>query len=108
MGVMEWGRSSGKPTLHSPAVCQFVSLLLGWTKVGNYCCLCESPIEYASTTVGGFGSVVTDEAWVLIGDFNCVLRGEERSSRRGVSSTFVDWVERRALVDIGFSGPLFT
>lgn len=48
------------------------------------------------------------DAWVLLGDFNCVLRGDERSSGVGVSSQFVDWVEQRRLIDLGFSGPTFT
>lgn len=51
---------------------------------------------------------VSEEAWMLFGHFNCALRGEERRSGQGVSSAFVDWVEQRILVDIGFSRSLFT
>lgn len=35
--------------------------------------------------------IFVDVAWVLVGDFNCVLKPEERSSEGGVSSRFVDW-----------------
>lgn len=46
--------------------------------------------------------------WVVMGDFNCVLRGDERSSRVGASSSFASRVERRGLMDLGFIGPIFT
>lgn len=45
---------------------------------------------------------------MLVGGFNCVLRGEERSSGQGVSSSFVDWVQQRDLIDIRFFGLAFT
>lgn len=45
---------------------------------------------------------------LFIGDFNCVLNGDERSSGGGVSTGFVDWVDSSGLVDLGFSGPIFT
>lgn len=45
---------------------------------------------------------------LFIGDFNCVLRGDERSSNGRESTTFVDWVDNSGLVDLGFSGPNFT
>lgn len=32
------------------------------------------------------------EPWLVMGDFNYVLRGKERSSGVGVSDSFVDWV----------------
>lgn len=34
--------------------------------------------------------------WVLVGDFNCVLQVDERSSKKGESSSFQDWVEEEA------------
>lgn len=47
-------------------------------------------------------------AWALIGDFNCVLTPEEKSSNSSVSSSFVEWVDRRNLIDHGYSGPHYT
>lgn len=46
--------------------------------------------------------------WVLVGDFNCVINDEERSSNSGVSSRFRNWVMEKGLLDIGFSGNPFT
>lgn len=46
--------------------------------------------------------------WVLIGDFNCILWSEERSSKTGVSSSFKDWVDRNGLIDIGYVGSCYT
>lgn len=46
--------------------------------------------------------------WLLIGDFNCVLRAEERSSSSAVSSSLCSWVDRNALIDLGFAGSCFT
>lgn len=45
---------------------------------------------------------------MMIGDFNCVLRGDERSLGVGVSSTFIDYVEHWGHIDLGFFGSLFT
>lgn len=36
------------------------------------------------------------------------LKDEERNSGRGTSSAFTEWVDRRAFIDLEFSGPLFT
>lgn len=33
---------------------------------------------------------------------------EERSSGSGASSSFVEWVDRKGLIDLGFSGPILT
>lgn len=46
--------------------------------------------------------------WLVIGDFKFVLRNEERSSGRGVSSNFVHWVVEMGLINLGFVGPIFT
>lgn len=46
--------------------------------------------------------------WALIGDFNCVLKAKERSTDGGVSSNFVQWVECTSLIDLEYSGPMFT
>lgn len=40
-------------------------------------------------------------------DFNCVLKTDERHSDSGVSSSFVEWVERKGLIDLGYVGPKF-
>lgn len=50
----------------------------------------------------------THRPWVLVGDFNCVLRNEERSSNSGASSCFQNWVGERGLLDLGFIGNKFT
>lgn len=46
--------------------------------------------------------------WLVLGDFNCVLRDEDRSSMRGASSSFQAWVCRNRLVDLGYEGTEFT
>lgn len=46
--------------------------------------------------------------WILIGDFNCVLKDEERSSGRGASSSFQAWVRQQGLVDLEYDGAAFT
>lgn len=46
--------------------------------------------------------------WVLIGDFNCVLKDEERSSGLGASSALVSWVRRNCLIDLGYGGNRYT
>lgn len=43
-----------------------------------------------------------------MGDFNCVLKGEEGSSESGVSECFANWVSQRGLIDLGFIGQSFT
>lgn len=49
-----------------------------------------------------------EDAWVLVGDFNCVLKADEWSSGVGVSTSFIDWEDRRGLIDHGYSGQPFT
>lgn len=46
--------------------------------------------------------------WVVLSDFNCVLHEEERNTGSDASCGFIDWVERRGLIDHGFSGSPFT
>lgn len=46
--------------------------------------------------------------WILIGDFNCVLRDEERSSGRGASTILEAWVSQKGMVDLGYDGAAFT
>lgn len=45
---------------------------------------------------------------MLVGDFNCVLHDEERSSSSGASSYFQSWVREKELLDAGFVGTHFT
>lgn len=52
--------------------------------------------------------IIVESPWALIGDFNCVLKDDERNSDSGVSSSFVEWVERKGLIDLGYSGQRFT
>lgn len=53
-------------------------------------------------------SMVTTRPWMIIRDFNCVLEREEHSLGVGESSNFMEWVERRGLIDLGYTGPKFT
>lgn len=50
--------------------------------------------------------------WVLLGDFNAVLYADERSSgllgQGNKDRAFCSLVDEMGLVDLGFSGPLFT
>lgn len=46
--------------------------------------------------------------WLLIGDFNCVLRVEERNSKIRASSSFRSWVDRNELIDLGFMESCYT
>lgn len=47
-------------------------------------------------------------AWALTGNLNCVLKPEERTFNSGASSSFAELVDRRGLIDQGFSRPRFT
>lgn len=46
--------------------------------------------------------------WLVIGDFNCVLQEEERSSKKRASNSFGSWVGKNDLLDLGFVGSYFT
>lgn len=46
--------------------------------------------------------------WVLVGDFNCILLADELSPSLGASSSFRTWVDRNALIDLGYVGTRFT
>lgn len=46
--------------------------------------------------------------WILMTDFNCVLKDEERNSKRGASTNFAEWVDQKRLIDMGFSCLLLT
>lgn len=45
---------------------------------------------------------------MVIGNFNCVLKGEERSYGDGVSTSFVEWFDHDGPIDLGFSSQVFT
>lgn len=49
-----------------------------------------------------------DDARALTGDFNCVLRPNEKEFKKWHFSSFVKWVDRRGLIDTGFADPPFT
>lgn len=68
-----------------------------------------SPITHIRRHIWGkLDSLIINRPWVIIGDFNCMLRDEEHSSGVGVSSSFVDWVEQRGPINLGYIGPRFT
>lgn len=46
--------------------------------------------------------------WILIGEFNCALLTEERSSRTGVSSSFRSRVDKNGLIDRGLTSSCYT
>lgn len=46
--------------------------------------------------------------WMILGDFNCTLLGEERCSGVGTSSGFRDWMDGRGLLDLGYIGSRYT
>lgn len=48
------------------------------------------------------------DPWLVVGNFNCVLKGEKRSPRSGSSDSFLNWVAERGLIELGFSGRKFT
>lgn len=50
----------------------------------------------------------TEDPWLILGDFNCVLHDEERSSRKGASTSFQKWVCHEGLLDLGYAGAAFT
>lgn len=52
--------------------------------------------------------ITTANRWLAMGDFNCVLRGVEKSSGDGVSRGFVNQVEHLGLIDLGYMGHNFT
>lgn len=51
--------------------------------------------------------VEVSRPWMLIGDFNCLLKEEERRSNSGASSSFRSWMEFSGLLDVGFSRSRF-
>lgn len=48
------------------------------------------------------------DPWILIGDFNSTLKNEERSTEGGASMRFINWIQEKRLIDLGFVGPRFT
>lgn len=57
---------------------------------------------------GKLNGIEVRRPWMLVGDFNCVLHDEERSSNSGVSSCFQSWVGAKELLDARFIGNRFT
>lgn len=43
--------------------------------------------------------------WMIVGDFNCVLLDEERSSKIRASGLFQNWVRDNGMIDMGFFAP---
>lgn len=65
-------------------------------------------VSLRNTIWGDLDRMCIDSPWMLIDDFNCVLKAEERSSDSRASSNFVEWVDRCGLIDLGNFGPRFT
>lgn len=57
---------------------------------------------------GELDKINISSLWVVIGDFNSILFGHERSPEGVVSSMFVDWVESKGLIDLGYIGSKYT
>lgn len=57
---------------------------------------------------GKLNEINKKDPWMIRDDFNCVLKGEERSLGDGVSSFFIEWVDHNGLIDLGFIGQAFT
>lgn len=57
---------------------------------------------------GKLYSIEVSLPWVVVGDFNCVLKDDERSSNTGASTSFQNWVPGCGLIDMGFIGPKYT
>lgn len=53
-------------------------------------------------------SIIVERPWALVGDFDYVLKVEERSSSTSVSSSSIDWDDSHCLMDLGYSGAKFT
>lgn len=58
--------------------------------------------------MAGVGGIGEGCPWILLGDFNCVLKGDERSSGAGVCKGFANWVMKNGLIDLGYTGQKFT
>lgn len=76
-----------------------------WTLTAVYA---SSQLSARQFIWGKLNELEVKTPWALIGDFNYVLKTEERSSNSGASSSFIDWVDGNGLVDLGFIGSKFT
>lgn len=43
-----------------------------------------------------------------MGDFNAILRADERAPSGRVSTCFADWVNEEGMIDLGFQGPRYS
>lgn len=68
----------------------------------------SSNSQRRSMTWDKLNEMVVEGPWCLLGDFNCILKPEERNSSSGASPSFASWENWSGLVDMGFSGPIFT
>lgn len=70
----------------------------------------ELSVVYASPNAsirknlwGKLGDMSIVGAWLIIGNFKCVLKEEERNFGRGASNSFASWVDQMGLNDLGFA-----
>lgn len=70
--------------------------------------VCESKRNQQKRALGRLNELCIEAPWLLVGDFNYVLRAEERSSDGGALSSFMEWVGSKGLIDLGYVGPKFT
>lgn len=73
-----------------------------WMLMVVYACPKASVRKHLWATLN---DVVVDDLWLLLGNFNCVLRGEEKSSIVGVSNSFASSVAKGS-DRFGICGPI--
>lgn len=78
-----------------------------WSTMGAHDGVCKSTSGHRPFLWDKLNAVEVGIPWLLIGEFNCVLR-MERSSRSGALSNFGNWVDKNALVNLGYVGSCYT
>ena len=57
-------------------------------------------------------SLLLKDPWLIAGDFNIVVDAEETTNPRYLNqkrcSSFIHWIPKHGLIDLGYSGPKFT
>lgn len=97
---------------------QFIHTLVKWPEVGKYThftAVYGSPTPSTKEHLWNDLSMLasnTSNAWFVAGDFNATLSSNERqggiASHHKGNRSFINFVNRCHLLDLGFSGPKFT